>query len=687
MTGPSFPPISAPQQSVPSGCIPHLHVLGTSAGSFAPVLPPIQLSLPPAIPIASAPFVAPFHAPHWFPPTTWSMDQMLDYLMVQQGLPPRQPLPPIPCGPSPPPLSPIRAASQTSAPSRVPSATGSVQPHARSPPSLVHLTFPPAPPGPPPVCRPSRGRGRGGRSGRAPGPLRQRQPRLNPPLALSHPIPASDGTPPPPDAPSPTATTPPAARARGCRTQILHHGPSFCVQYFSLTITSRHNAIPTAWLPLLQTWAQSCTEKALFALEFGEKNNHPHIQGTFAAPWNPSPAGLDALRKSLRSACGMQTGEGVVINVKVFETTQTFPKMLGYCMKDRGKPHFQYTQHNVSPAELEEGIASYSLVRDFFSGRQEINRQNLYRFCHNFHRHNLHPLPAKEVSLDCVLRFMLLSREYYPSPNWIISGTGRGLSYQRAQSLWELLCDPDADIPLDVVQDIFFENPRGGIKSLQTKDPHGFCTMPLREAQDLARDARDDIGNIPIFLANLVNRRIAETADRERQARTATDPETNPSPTPDLRSPSPTESEKERAFCSLEARAERRARWAALTAAAQSRPSLEPHTSRPLHLSPTPVQFPLPRGHHRFQPRRPRAHSRSPEPSPSQPRSSLPHVYPTVHFPAAPPRRVRRPRSASAGSEIRPTPYSPLPVRPHRSHLDDLQDCAPVSSYPGAIQV
>lgn len=112
----------------------------------------------------------------------------------------------------------------------------------------------------------------------------------------------------------------------------------------------------------------------------------------------------------------MTSHDAATILVKLFEGTHNMSSMIGYCMKDFGKDHFQTETSNITPGEVQECRFAYGLVPNVFADRKEFNKQNVFKYVSNIYKQHLSPLPCEDLSRDCAFRFMLLSRLYFPSP-------------------------------------------------------------------------------------------------------------------------------------------------------------------------------------------------------------------------------------------------------------------------------
>jgi hypothetical protein len=93
------------------------------------------------------------------------------------------------------------------------------------------------------------------------------------------------------------------------------------------------------------------------------------------------------------------------------------------------------------------------------------------------------------------------SRKYYPSTQWASAPTGKGLNFQRAQSLWELLTRPDEDIDIATINSIFFDELRGHPARAADGDTYGYESMSMQEALTEAANLRGSTSTMREYLA------------------------------------------------------------------------------------------------------------------------------------------------------------------------------------------
>lgn len=284
---------------------------------------------------------------------------------------------------------------------------------------------------------------------------------------------------------------------------LKYFGSEFVASYWSLTISTSAGQVPAAWLSCLHHWAERHTLQAIFSVEVGLKNQQPHIQGAFVGHWATHDAGKTELSAALRAACSMVPQDKAKTLIKPLQGQQRWPEMIGYCLKDWGKPHFALVVKDLTEAELDAARQAYGYVSNTMDNRTEISKANLFKLATNFYRLNLSPIPPAVMTLPCVLRFMLLDRKFYPHANWILSATGHRLDYDRASQMWQFCADPDGPVPISHVNDIFFKHKaHDPMRPDDAAGPYGFEEMALQDVRTQALELRQSAFSLQDYLSN-----------------------------------------------------------------------------------------------------------------------------------------------------------------------------------------
>jgi hypothetical protein len=321
------------------------------------------------------------------------------------------------------------------------------------------------------------------------------------------------------------------------------------------------------------------------------------------------------MRDHLRESIGILSSEGATFSITPFKASQEFPQMIGYCLKDQGQEHFRCVTVNISDDEMRDGIHRYGLVRDPLSGKLEITKTNVFKLAHGYYRMNLSPLPLEHMTIDIVLRFMLMTREYYPAASWVMGPNGKGMDWSKACDFWDVItrfnCSPDeyeVDIPLSSVHNIFFWHQKSDPNGPTGMDAEGFGAASLQEVHAQMLRARAEVGyDLDEYLQTQRFRRIFH-----RLSTAAAHPPSNTAPLPscshdiedggveedamdvDWAPPSPTSSEERRQAANPAFRAARRERWAEIRARHARNNDVGSSASRqcPTEIQPDPLPQP-----------------------------------------------------------------------------------------------
>ncbi|BDA41855.1 hypothetical protein COCOBI_02-6500 [Coccomyxa sp. Obi] len=266
----------------------------------------------------------------------------------------------------------------------------------------------------------------------------------------------------------------------------------FGVIAYSLTINCASTGVPKSWHEKLQAWCAEYCVRGIFSIEVGPRASHSHYQCAFECRAPQGKQGLDLIRKLIREALNITPTHRATLVLKEFGTNQTFPEMVGYCMKDKGQNHFDEMRVNVSDADVEAGVMAYGLVRPSYAdGKKEITKASLFKVAFLFWNYNLFPV-RDHFRLDHVLRLMLCSGEWMPAATWVITGQGSGLDFEKGESLWEIVMAADcANITIEQVQSVFFGTPQRTMR--MQPDPCGYDAVSLADAREFAMQLRTGV--------------------------------------------------------------------------------------------------------------------------------------------------------------------------------------------------
>lgn len=166
---------------------------------------------------------------------------------------------------------------------------------------------------------------------------------------------------------------------------------------------------------------------------------------------------LIAISRLVKVYLGWDSAEpvgGMVMCMKLANKgLHTFIGLLGYCMKDACKEHFETVDHNVTASDISLGLEQYALHG------QEENKNRVVLTMHNLVERVFmwrkfsckHPL---QVDFSRDIYEMLKTGRYYLAATWVTGTYGRGYEPYRMQSLYKILVFP-RDISRQDVSNVF----------------------------------------------------------------------------------------------------------------------------------------------------------------------------------------------------------------------------------------
>ncbi|MCO5583934.1 hypothetical protein L7F22_037852 [Adiantum nelumboides] len=129
----------------------------------------------------------------------------------------------------------------------------------------------------------------------------------------------------------------------------------------SVTVSIGGSDIDVGLLSRMEEFLRNETCAGLCAVERGGIAFNLHFQMVVRI-WATS---LIAINKKVRRYLGWDTDKpaGGLILCRALKqrNMHTFRGMVGYCMKDRGEPHFRKVDHNISADDLNDGIELHNL--------------------------------------------------------------------------------------------------------------------------------------------------------------------------------------------------------------------------------------------------------------------------------------------------------------------------------------
>lgn len=126
--------------------------------------------------------------------------------------------------------------------------------------------------------------------------------------------------------------------------------------------------------------------------------------------------------------------------------------MVGYCVKDQGKPHYRVIQSNVSQDEIEEGKLEYIKEgKGDLKGKVPLCFKNTINKAHVYYTHYMpNAPPPQDVDIRQVLLSMLKSGIYIPDCAWVVPTAGRGMQFTRLKSIWRSMTAPELLTATDI---------------------------------------------------------------------------------------------------------------------------------------------------------------------------------------------------------------------------------------------
>lgn len=147
------------------------------------------------------------------------------------------------------------------------------------------------------------------------------------------------------------------------------------------------------------------------------------------------------------------------VAIKAFARGQSKMGMLGYILKDEGRPHYEIVSHNVSAREFHVARQVYSSFQSSTEDNKVIlTTKNLFKEGHKFHTRVINPVKAPLVP---TLTYMIQSGEYIAAPEFAMSN--RKMDLEDSDRLWHISMFPD-ETTFNDVRKIFFDPRSYGYK-------------------------------------------------------------------------------------------------------------------------------------------------------------------------------------------------------------------------------
>ena len=133
---------------------------------------------------------------------------------------------------------------------------------------------------------------------------------------------------------------------------------------FSITISALPSGdIPPIWLDYFFRWLQAACLLGICSLERGKKDDNLHLQAAIRMKCDSQPDD-NYCKRMVRQIKKVLIGDtNNKISFKLFSPGQFMELMVGYCLKDQGKPHFATFSQNIPESFKERAKAAWNAIR------------------------------------------------------------------------------------------------------------------------------------------------------------------------------------------------------------------------------------------------------------------------------------------------------------------------------------
>lgn len=231
----------------------------------------------------------------------------------------------------------------------------------------------------------------------------------------------------------------------------------------SVTVSIGGSDLPDEGRPLLTKLEKFLTERCLagmFSLERGGSLLHLHAQGVVRIESTCAATVSKLVKKALGWDVNKPAGALVMCRTLAQRGLHTFTGMLGYCSKDAMEPHFARVLHNVTEADLEDGLDVYiKFGKGELKNRVMLNPNNMFERAQLYFMYRWRGRKG-EVDIERVLLRMMRTGKYAPSAQFVIPYQGRGMERRRANALWRMIIAPSTT-EQHHINDVFFAREQG----------------------------------------------------------------------------------------------------------------------------------------------------------------------------------------------------------------------------------
>lgn len=198
-------------------------------------------------------------------------------------------------------------------------------------------------------------------------------------------------------------------------------------------------------------------QHACVSTERGDSEYHLHIQGVIRLRGTTAQSVKSNLVRYVAARVdGFVAAEHSVRCIQAKnQGMHTWEGLLGYCIKNEGRPGYSNWLKDVSPAELEKGRVEYLQHGAALKNRIALSPSNLLSRAFMFHTYVIRD--RMRTSLLSTLTAMVRCGRFYPDASWVIPRMGGGMERVRAELVWKALVSP-ADMTVQEVYNVFFSS-------------------------------------------------------------------------------------------------------------------------------------------------------------------------------------------------------------------------------------
>jgi hypothetical protein len=203
----------------------------------------------------------------------------------------------------------------------------------------------------------------------------------------------------------------------------------------SLTCAKKHGDITIAEYNKAKVFLNMYCESAVLSMERGELEGNVHLQGYVEI----RATSVQYVNRMLRAYMGWNSGYNIMLRPLRHDGLHTRIGLIGYCLKDKGKPWFRSWTLNVTEQEMKDGELQHMMLGAALKNRVALTYRNLLEKAHLYYQYHEH---VRADGIQELLLSMIRSGKYYPSMEFIKPLPGHGFDMGRLNACWEMLISP-----------------------------------------------------------------------------------------------------------------------------------------------------------------------------------------------------------------------------------------------------